>query len=93
MVARNTPHLTRDTFLDVVVKMIFPLLSLGRYLLTVLTTVNYNGYLTRDSNENAHSITTNCNVSVASWVIPLATIPLFRFCHDSLNSLNSVKFI
>ena len=51
------------------------------------------GYLTRDSNENAYSITRKGNVSVASQVIPLVTIPSFGFCHDSLNSLNSVKFI
>ena len=31
--------------------------------------VSDNGYLTRGSNGNAHSITVDGNVSVASWVI------------------------
>ena len=44
-------------------KKIFPLLSLGWYLFTM---VSHNGYLTRGSNGNALSITTNGNVSVTS---------------------------
>ena len=56
--------------------MIFPLLSMGWYLITVMS---HNGYLTRgsngSSNGNAHSITANGNVSVLDWVIPLVTIP------------------
>ena len=85
MVTRDTPYLTTATFLDVVVKNIFPLLSLGLYLFTV---VHHNGYLTRGSNGNAHSVTMNGNVSVASWVILLVYL-----CHDSLISLNSVNVI
>ena len=70
MITRDTPYLTRDTFLDVVAKKIFPLLSV---------VVSHNGYLTRGSNGNADSITTNGNVSFASWVIPLVTIPFLNF--------------
>ena len=58
MVTRATQQLTIDTFLDVVIKKIFPLLSLGWYLFTV---VNHNGYLARGSNGNVHSITMNGN--------------------------------
>ena len=76
MITRDIPYLTTDTFLDVVVKTIFPLLSLGWCLFTV---VSHNRYLTRGSNGNVHSITTNGNVSVASWVIPLVTIPVLDF--------------
>ena len=76
MVTRDTPYLTIDTFPDVVGKKIFPLLSLGWYLFTV---VHHNGYLIRGSNGNAHSVTKNGNVSVASWVIPLVTIPFLDF--------------
>ena len=59
-------------------KKIFPLLPLGWYLFTV---VSHNGYLTRGSNGNAHSITMNGNVPVASWVKhePLATLPVLNF--------------
>ena len=57
MVASGTPYLTTDTFLDVVVKKIFPLLSLGWYLFPVV----------------------NGNVSVASWIISLVTIPFLDF--------------
>ena len=70
MVTGDTPYPTTDIFLDEVVKNIFPLLSQGQYLFTV---VSHNGYLTRDSN----SITTNDIVSVASWVIPLITKPFW----------------
>ena len=91
MVISGTPYLITDTFLDVVVKKICPLLSLGWYLFAV---VNHNGYLTRDSNGNVHSITMNGNVSVASWAIPFfGNNTISRFCQDSLNLLNSVKFI
>ena len=41
----------------------FPSLSLRWYLFTV---VSHNRYLTRGSSGNAHSITTNGNVSVAT---------------------------
>ena len=57
------------------VKKIFPLLSLGQHLFTVMS---HNGYLTRGSNGNAHSIITN-SLSVARWVIPLLTIPFLDF--------------
>ena len=76
MVARDTPYLTTDTFLDIVVNKIIPLLSLEWYLFTV---VSHNGYLTGGTNGNAHSVTTNGNVSVASWAILLVTIPLLYF--------------
>ena len=68
---------TRGTiFPDVVVKKIFPLLSVGWYLFTL---VSRYGYLTRGSNGNAHSITMNGNASVSSWVIPLVTKPFLDF--------------
>ena len=76
MVTRATPQLMIDTFLNVVVKKIFPLLSLGWYLFTV---VSHNVYLTRSSNGNLHSTTMNGNVSVASWVLPLVTMPFLDF--------------
>ena len=66
-------HLTIDTFLDVVVKNDFPLPSVGWYLFRVVTG---NRYLPRGSNKNALYITSTGNLSVASWVIPLVTIPL-----------------
>ena len=66
-------HLTIDTFLDVVVKNDFPLLSVGWYLFRVVTG---NRYLPRDSNKNVLYITSTSNVSVARWVIPVVTIPL-----------------
>ena len=59
MCSRDTPYLTTDTFLDVVVEMICPLLSVGWYLFIVMS---HNGYLTRGSNDNAHP-TTNSNVA------------------------------
>ena len=62
MVTRDTPFLRTETVLDVVVKKILPLLSLGWYLFTV---VSYNRYVPKGSNRNALSVTTNGNVSVA----------------------------
>ena len=76
MVTRDTLHLTTDTSPDVVVKKIFPFLILGSDIFTVMS---HNGYLTRSSNGNAHSITANGNVSVANWVIPHATIQFLDF--------------
>ena len=84
MVTRDTPYLITDTFLNIVfffslnivVKKILPLLSLGWYLFTV---ARHNGYLTRGSNGNTHYITMSGNVSVASWVTPLAIIPFLDF--------------
>ena len=55
-------YLTIDTFLDVVVKNDFPLLSVGWYLFRV---VPGNRYLTRGSNKNALYIISTSNVSVA----------------------------
>ena len=60
--------------LDVVVKNNFPILSLGWYLFKV---VIHSRYQPRWSNENALCITSTGNVFVASWVIPLVTIPLW----------------
>ena len=53
-------------------------LSMGWYLFTV---VSHNGYLTRGSDGNANSITMNGNHTT------------FEFCLESLNLLNSMKFI
>ena len=77
MVTRNTPYLTTDTFIDVVVNK------------DISSTVLWDGiysqwWVTMDisnqrySNGNAHSITMNGNVSVVSWVIPLVTIPFLE---------------
>ena len=41
--------------------------------------VNGNRYLPRGSNGNAVYITSNGNVFVARWVLPLVTIPLLDF--------------
>ena len=76
MVTRDILYLTIDTLLEVVVKKNFPLLSVGWCLFRV---VSGNGYLPRDSNENALYITSTGNVFVARWVIPLVTIPLLDF--------------
>ena len=76
MVTRNTPYLTIYTFLDVVVKRYFHYCLLEWYLFTVLS---HNGYVTRGSYGNAHSITPNSDISVDSWVIPLVTIPFLDF--------------
>ena len=73
MVTGYNLHLTIDTFLDVVLKNDFPLLSVGWYLFRV---VSGNRYLPRGSNEYALYIISTGNVSVARWVIPLVTIPL-----------------
>ena len=63
------PYLTIDMLLDVVVKKKFPLLSLGWYLLCV---VSGSGCLPRDSSENTQSGATSGNVSVT-------TIPFLNF--------------
>ena len=73
IVTIHTLYLTIDTFLDVVVKKKFPLLSVGWYLFRV---VSGDRYLPRGSNENALCITSTGNIFVSSWVIPLVTIPL-----------------
>ena len=73
MVTRDILYLIIDTFLDIVLKRNFPLLSVGWYLFGV---VSGNRYLPRGSNENTLCITNTGNVSVARWVIPLVTILL-----------------
>ena len=73
MVTRDILYLTVDTFLDIVVKSNFLLLSVGWYLFRV---VSANRYLPRGSNENTLCITSTDNISVARWVIPLVTILL-----------------
>ena len=75
MVTRDILHLTKVTFLDIVVYSNFQLLSLGWYLLGV---VIGNGYLPRGSNENTLCITSTGNVSDTRWVIPLVTILLLN---------------
>ena len=62
MVTRNTPYLTTDIFLDVVVKKKFLLLSPVRYLFKV---VSGNRHLTKGNNGNMLNITITGNVSVA----------------------------
>ena len=64
MVTRDILHLTIDSFLDVLVKRNFPLLTVGWHLFRV---VSCNGYVPRSSTGN---------VFVARWVIPFVTIPL-----------------
>ena len=76
MVTRDILHLTIVTFLDVVVKRLFPLLPVDWYLFQVVTG---NRYLPRDNNENARFITSTGNVSVSRWVITLATVSLLDF--------------
>ena len=73
MVTRDTLYLTIDTFLDVVEKRNFTLLSVVGYLFRV---VAGNRNLLRGSNWNTLCITKTGNVFVARWVIPLVTIPL-----------------
>ena len=67
MVTRDILYLTIDTFLDVVIKRNFPLLSVIWYLFRV---VSGNKYLLRGGNGNTLCITKIGNVFVARWVIP-----------------------
>ena len=87
IVTRGILYLTTDTFLDVVVKKNFPLLSVGWYLFRVASD---NRYLPTDSNKTTLCITSTGNVFAARWIISLVTIPL---CHDSLKSPNLEKVI
>ena len=80
MVTGYILHLTINTFLDVVVKNDFPLLSAGWYQLRV---VGGNRYLPRGSNKNALYITSSSNVSLGNT---LGNHTTFGFSHDSLNS-------
>ena len=73
---RDILYVTIDTFLDVLVKKNFPLLSIGWYLFRV---VSGNRDLSRGSNENALYITSIGNVIVAKWLIPLVIIPPLDF--------------
>ena len=59
MATRDILYLTIDTFLDVVVKKNFQLLSVGWYLFRV---VSGNRYLPRSCNQNAFYITSAGNV-------------------------------
>ena len=76
MVTRDILYLTIGTLLDIVVKKNFSLLLVGWYVFRVMSG---NRYLPRDSNGNTLCITSSGNVFVASWVIPLVTIPLLDF--------------
>ena len=62
MVTRDILYLTVDTFLDVVVKNNYSLLSVGWYL---FRGVSGNRYLSRSSNENALCITSTGNIFIA----------------------------
>ena len=74
MIKSKNSMVTLDTlYLTIVVKRNFPLLTVGWYLFPV---VNGNRYLPGGSNENALFITSTGNVFLASWVIPLVTVPL-----------------
>ena len=75
-VTRDILYLTIDTLLDIVVEKNFPLLSVGWYLLRV---VSANRNLPRGRNENTLCITSAGNVFVARWVIPLVNILLLDF--------------
>ena len=76
MVTKDILHLTKVTFLDVVVKKNFPLLPIDWYLFQV---VIGNRYIPRGSNENSLFINSTGNVSVTRWVITLVTILLLDF--------------
>ena len=76
MATADILHLTKVTFLDVVVKKNFPLLPVDWYLLQL---VSGNRYLPGGSNENTLFITSTGNVSVSRWVITSVTIPLSDF--------------
>ena len=81
MVAKDILYLAidLDTFLDVVVKQSFPLLSVGWYLFRV---VIGNRYLTGSSSENSPYTTSTGNVFNT-----FGNHTTFGFCYDSLNSL------
>ena len=76
MITRDPPYLTVDTFLEVVVKMEIPLLSLVCYMVNMVSDTRY---LPRGSNENTLCITTTGYVFVNRWAIPLVTIPFLDF--------------
>ena len=67
MATRDILYQAVDTFLNVMIKKNFPLLSVGWYLFRVVTG---NRYLPRGSNENALSITNTGYVSVSRWAKP-----------------------
>ena len=91
MVTRDILYLTIDTFLDVVVKRNFALLSVGWYLFRM---VAGNRYLPRGSNGNTLSITKTSNVFVARWVIRMSfrenSIALLNFVLLRLQCLTSL---
>ena len=65
----DTPYLTIDVFLDIIVKQKFPLLYLGWYLFCV---VSGNICLPGCSYGNVLCITTSGNECVGRWVMPPA---------------------
>ena len=76
MVTKDILYMTIDTFLDVVIKKNFRLLSTGWHLFRV---VSGKRCLPRGSNENAIYMTSTGSVFVTRWVIPLVNIPLLDF--------------
>ena len=90
MVTRHILYLTIDTFLDIVVKSNFALLSAVWYLFRV---VSGNRYLPKGSYENTLCITSTGNISVAKMGNTSGNHTALGFSHDSLNLLNSGKVI
>ena len=78
MITADTPCLP-----DVVVKKKFPLLSLFRYLFNMVSR-----YMTRSTCGNILCNTLTGDLSVVS-----GNQTSFGLCHDSVNSLHSVKAI
>ena len=72
MATRDTPYLTTDTFLHVMIKKNFITIS-G----LVITVVSGNRYLSKSSSGNVLCITNPGNVFVARYVILLVTITFF----------------
>ena len=76
MVTRDILHLTIASYLDVVVKKTFPLVSIDWYMFRV---VSGNRYLPRSSKKCILIITSTGDASVSKWIIPLVTLPLLDF--------------
>ena len=77
MATSDIPYLTIDMFLDVVVKKKFPLLSLGWYLLHV---VSGNRYLARGISRNALFGTSPGNISDLVKFTEFSEIHLEKSC-------------
>ena len=90
MVTRNISHLVIVIISDEVVKMNILLLHLDRHLFSV---VRGNRYLPRDGKENVLSTTITGDCNYVQIGITSSNYTIFGFCHDPLNSLNSVTFI